>query len=660
MRFPTTQEQRQHHSSQVDLNFTLDLGQRFRSVGGHLVSTGRLTADDLIGRTVAAAFGTEVPAPVLQAALEGEAATFQQSIPGGELNPYQICLFPLRDPTGSLFGLAGCAIRQTVEAIPDAALRLTALSATVDAVLITDAAGRMLWANPAFSCLTGFALEDLMGKPSELLLTGAESPRFDRRLVATLRRGRAFVGRISTRQRNGTPLVGAISITPIRQGAGEVTHYVALIRDVTQHRKREEKIAFLASHDSLTGLINRATFHARLERAVMRGRQGQQSALVILDLDHFKLVNDTVGHLAGDHLLINIARLMSETIGPGWEVARLGGDEFGLLLEGLSVAQARELGERIRSAIDGYRYHWGTHVFAPTASIGVARIDGSLAPDTVFALADSALYTAKRTGKNRVAVRTSINGKDANLATANVLAQVKDAIAAGRFEIHYQPVTRLVTGQTKYVEALVRMRGEAGEVIPPGYFIPIAEQFGLMPEIDRYVIRHAIERLGQTPGLRVFINLSGLTLADPSLGDYIRQVITENGASPEKLCFEVTESAALHDMGQVRDLICELKQLGCRFAIDDFGAGFASFTYLRALPVDYIKLDGSFTQDLDSNTTNRSLAKAVIDVAHALGKQVIAEQIERRSDADVLHELGVEYGQGYLWGRPTPLPQSNR
>jgi len=534
-------------------------------------------------------------------------------------------------------------------------LQSTALSATANAVVITDRDGLIEWVNPAFTLLTGYSPEEVYGHKPNILKSGHHPAGFYRRLWETILAGDVWQGHMYNRRKDGSTYIEEMTITPVCDTAGTITHFVAIKQDITERRRQAERIEYLATHDFLTGLSNRSGLSDRLQKAVQWGQHGRQSALILLDLDNFKLVNDTVGHPAGDQLLISIARLMADVTSSMGEVARLGGDEFGILLEDVTLEVAHDVAERVRSAIDSYRFHWGDHVFALTASIGITIIDGTISADEAMALSDAALYESKHYGKNRISVRNGAGEKDENLAAARWMARIKDAIAANRFEVHYQTVNRMATGEPWHAEALVRMRDEKDQLVPPAQFIPIAERYGFMPDIDRFVIREAAKTLAQRPGMRLFINLSGITLSDQGLSDYIRSVLEQTGVNPGDLCFEVTETSALLDIANAQKRMREVKDLGCRFALDDFGSGFASFAYLRALPIDYVKLDGSFTRNLDSDVTNRALAKAVVEIAHVLGKEIIAEQVERACDASLLQEMGVEYGQGYLWSRPAAI-----
>lgn len=533
-------------------------------------------------------------------------------------------------------------------------LQATALTTAANAVVITNRDGVIEWVNPAFTVLTGYTPEEVRGKRPSILRSDSHTDLFYQQMWQTILAGEVWHGYVRNRHRDGSSYVEEMTITPVHDASGVITHFVAVKQDITERRRQEERIAYLATHDFLTGLSNRIGLNDRLEQAVKRAQRGSAAALLLLDLDNFKVVNDTVGHPAGDQLLIEIGRMMSERVRQVDSVARLGGDEFAILLEDLTPSQVYEIAELLRAALDSFRFSWGEHVFKVTASMGIAMIDRSLSAGEVVALADAALYEAKHGGKNRVALRSAADDGDQNLAASRLVARIKESIAAERYEIHYQPVASLETGEVQHVEALVRIRDEQGELIEPEQFIAKAERLGLMPAIDRYVIRQAIGYLSRKPQVQVSINLSGLTLGESDLVDYIRQILRETGVEPSRVCFEVAEQTALLDVANTEAWIRQMKALGCRIALDDFGSRFGSRSYLQALPVDYIKLDGSFTRDLDASTANRALTKAMIDLARLVGTEIIAEQVETESDARVLRALGVEYGQGYLWGRPVP------
>ncbi len=533
-------------------------------------------------------------------------------------------------------------------------LQTAALEATANAVVITDRDGRVEWVNAAFTDLTGFRLEDVDGQTPRVLKSGIQSDFYYEKMWETILGGHVWRGELYNRRKDGTVYVEEQTITPVTGVDGTIRHFVAVKQDVTQRKRTEERIRYLALHDSLTDLGNRRSVEESLERVVARARRGTPGTLLLLDLDHFKVVNDTLGHAAGDSVLIELARLLGTLRRPGDEIARLGGDEFVLVLEGIPAEAGRMVAERLRRAVHEHRFEVGGRRFDLGVSIGVVPIDGRLNAAALLALADSALYSAKERGRNRV-VLVDASVTPTPLSEASVWAsRVKDALRDRRFVLAYQPILRLETGRTAHYEALLRLRDDDGAIVGPGSFLPAAEQFGLLPQVDTWVVDEVLSLLKVRTDLEVFVNLSGASLGEESHLLAIEERIRESGIGRGRLAFEVTETTAVRDMIAAREWMRRLRDLGCRFALDDFGIGFSSFSYLQSLPADYVKIDGSFIRDLDTNLANQALVKAIDTVAHTLGKETIAEQVENLGSVAVLRALGVEFGQGYALGEPKP------
>ncbi|MBK9375168.1 MAG: EAL domain-containing protein [Holophagales bacterium] len=539
-------------------------------------------------------------------------------------------------------------------------LQTAALEATANAVVITDREGRVEWVNRAFTDLTGFKLEDVRGETPRVLKSGVQSDFYYEKMWETILGGHVWRGELYNKRKDGTVYVEEQTITPVTGTDGTIGHFVAVKQDVTQRRKTEERIRYLALHDPLTDLGNRRSVEESLERVVARARRGTPGSLVLLDLDHFKVVNDTLGHAAGDTVLVELARLLGTLRRPGDEIARLGGDEFVLVLEGIPGEAGRMVAERLRRAIHEHRFEVGGSRFDLGVSVGVVPIDGRLNAAALLALADSALYSAKERGRNRV-VLVDASISPTPLSEASVWAsRVKDALRDQRFVLAYQPIFRLATGRTAHYEALLRLRDDAGELVGPGAFLPAAEQFGLLPQLDMWVVDQVLELLKARGDVEVFVNLSGASLGEEGHLLSIEERIRESGIGPGRLAFEVTETTAVRDMMAAREWMRRLRDLGCRFALDDFGIGFSSFSYLQSLPADYVKIDGSFIRDLDTNLANQALVKAIDTVAHTLGKETIAEQVENLGSVAILRELGVEFAQGFALGGPKPdLPPAD-
>ncbi len=534
-------------------------------------------------------------------------------------------------------------------------LQRAALEAAANAVLITDREGRIEWVNPAFTELTGWQRDEVIGKTPRILKSDRQAPYYYEKLWETIVAGNVWRGELHNSRKDGSVYVEEQTITPVRSADGEIGHFISIKQDVTIRRQNEEKIRHLALHDPLTDLSNRHAFEESLARTVSRARRGSPSTLLFLDLDNFKIVNDALGHPAGDRVLIELARLIVTLVRPGDEVARFGGDEFAVLLEGVPLDGARITAERLRQAVDEHRFYVGDRAFDLGVSVGVVPVDGTADASSLMAVADTALYSAKEKGRNRVmVVETAASGVSPLSEASRWASRIKEALREDRFVLHYQPIFHFKSGRAAHFEALLRLREGPDDLIAPGVFLPAAERFGLMPTIDGWVVDHVIEVLMKRPDLEVFVNLSGTSLGDDSLLSHIEERVTSTGLPAGRLAFEITETAAVRDIVVAREWMRRLKDRGCRFALDDFGIGFSSFSYLQSLPADYVKIDGSFIRGVETEPAARALVRAIDTVAHTLGKETIAECVESLDSVRTLVELGVEYGQGYALGMPGP------
>ncbi|HWI52809.1 MAG TPA: EAL domain-containing protein [Symbiobacteriaceae bacterium] len=524
-------------------------------------------------------------------------------------------------------------------------VQTAALEAAANAILIADGAGRVLWVNRAWMEMTGYTAGETAGWVADwpALLSG----------------GPTHTSR-EARRKDGSVFYMDQTVTPVRNAEGSMTHVISIAQDVTERRQQEEHLRFLALHDPMTGLPNRRALQEGLEKLVARSSPERRGAMIVLDLDHFKVVNDTLGDTGGDDLLIALTRLLQTSLRAGDLLTRFGGDQFAVLVGGISAEAARNRAESLRQAVSDFRFQRGGHSVSLSASVGVAMVDGALDPSGVKALAHAALLAAKEAGKNQVALYQSERDKPTDLAEENRLAAgIKEGLRENRFRLHFQPVVHLEEGHVDHYEVLIRLEQPDGSLLLPGAFLGAAERFRLMPAIDRWVLEQALAVLRERPRLRLFVNLSGQSLSDESLLAYTEARLRESRDLVGRLSFEITETAAVRDIERVRLWMGRLKGLGCRFALDDFGIGFSSFTYLRSLPVDFVKIDGSFIRNLDTDPTNRSLVEAMYTAAHTLGKVVVAEWVENEAIAEVLREVGIEYGQGYRWGKPGPLPPTD-
>lgn len=431
---------------------------------------------------------------------------------------------------------------------------------------------------------------------------------------------------------------------------------LAIVRDITERKMAQEQLMHLANYDSLTGIPNRYYFEENLKRCVARAKRSEKSALLFIDIDNFKIINDSKGHSAGDEALIGLVNILKRNLRQSDLLARLGGDEFAVLLEGISEDNAALVADKLRKAVESTDIYLTTYQFhvSISVSIGVVNINGTINSTKLLSLADNALHLAKENGRNRILVVNHDEGFIERLAEVNKIVDlVKKSLKEDRFKLLYQPVVLISTGETTHYEALLRMPGDDGSQILPGVFIPVAEKFGLMPQIDRWVVENAINTLRQRSDLKLFVNLSGVSLNEESLLELIEDKIKENKIEPSRLGFEITETAAVKDLMLAERWITRIKKMGCQFALDDFGIGLSSLSYLRMLPVDYLKIDGSFVRNLDKDTYNVAMVQAIRALAHSLGKKTIAEYVENDRVLKILHELEVDCGQGYFLGTPS-------
>lgn len=537
------------------------------------------------------------------------------------------------------------------------ALQSVALNSASEAIALVDSSGVFRWVNPAFTTLTGYGPEDVVGNTPRILKSGKQGPEFYRQMWATLTAGKVWTGEIYNRRRDGTLYLEEQTITPVLGADGAITHFVAIKTDITARRRSEEQARFLALHDVLTGLPNRLLLAENLTRVVHQCRRGRHAALLVVDIDNFKVVNDSLGHAAGDQLLTQTTAVIANVLRPGDFVGRFGGDEFAVIIEDTGYADAAAAAERLRAAFDEFRFAYAGHRLHVSVSIGVTAILGDTDAADLVVQADSALFAAKEQGRNRVvAYRKDLAWATGLFESSRWATRVRDALRDGGLELVYQPVVNLESGAADHHEALLRLRQADGRLVGAHQFLPAAERFGLMPLIDRWVVQRATETIARQD-VSVFVNLASVSLNDEGLLEFVERRVRDLGIRPGRLAFEITETTAITDVMTTQRWIRRVKDLGCLFALDDFGVGFSSLAYLRALPVDYVKIDRSFVYDLHVDAVNRALVHAIRTVATTLGKGVIAEGVEHDGQLAALRELGVEHGQGFHWGQPTATPR---
>jgi diguanylate cyclase (GGDEF)-like protein/PAS domain S-box-containing protein len=541
-----------------------------------------------------------------------------------------------------------------------------------DGVITTDVRGNVEYMNPAAEHITGWRTEELRGQPLDSTLRVVdENPLFERKdgydPATPPKEGFAEKKlQASLMRRDGLRIAIDESVSPIRDQNGTVVGEIRVFHDVSEARSLASKLSWQVSHDLLTGLINRHEFERRVEQALASARERELNhAVLYLDLDQFKIVNDTCGHAAGDELLRQFGARLVSKVRDHDTVARLGGDEFGILLEGCQVEQARHIADGLLQAIKEFRFAWEGRPFDVGASIGLATLGpGNANLAEILSAADMACYAAKELGRNRVHVYEE---NDTILvrryAEMQWVSRITSALQENRFQLYWQMILPLAASadHARHYELLLRMTDEHGNIVPPGAFLSAAERYNLITTLDRWVVRNAFAHLAETrrrrepwPGMCA-INLSGTTLNDEQFLAFVHEQLSHYEIPPHVICFEVTESAAIANLAQATDFISGLKERGCRFALDDFGSGLSSFVYLKQLPVDYLKIYGGFIENLTNDTIDRAMVAAINDVAHIMGIKTIAEWVKNSTTLQQLRAMGLDYAQGCGIDEPRPL-----
>jgi diguanylate cyclase (GGDEF)-like protein/PAS domain S-box-containing protein len=576
------------------------------------------------------------------------------------------------DAHGRLLRLVGVELDITERKLYEEALFREKESAQItlqsigDGVVTTNADSSIDYINPVAEELTGWRLEDAMGRPVEEVFRAFHEETcepLENPLTVAIRRVRPIksVRPVLLIRRDGNELYVESTAAPIRDGAGHVAGGVLVFHDVSESRELNRRLSYHASHDLLTGLVNRREFEARMERALKSAKAREASyALCYLDIDQFKIVNDSCGHSAGDALLGQVGALLKSKVRWRDTLSRLGGDEFGILLESCSLDEAMHTAEQLREAVRTFRFTWEDRVFRLGASVGVVPITAENEDvASILSAADSACQAAKEAGRNRV---HSFAENDIELMRRRRemqwAARINAALEEGRFELFrmaIQPLQRPDPGQ--HYELLLRMRDEGGRIVSPDNFIAAAERYGIAPAIDRWVIENALRWLVSEADERETLKLCSINLSGQSLGDdkflpFVIDQFHRSGLDASKICFEITETAAVASFSQANRFIQSLKELGCKFALDDFGTGLSSFGYLKHFPVDYLKIDGSFVREILRDPIDREMVRSINEIGHLTGKQTIAEFAENAEIIQMLTSLGVDYAQGYGIAQP--------
>jgi diguanylate cyclase (GGDEF)-like protein/PAS domain S-box-containing protein len=564
----------------------------------------------------------------------------------------------LTDGDGNPLKMIGICEDVTAEKrAEEAAAKLASIvQGSDDAIVATSPDGMIESWNPAAERLYGYAAAEAIGNSFRILVP---PERFDaaesymRRVVAGER-----IEPFETRRvrKDGSLIDVSISMSPVRDANGEMIAISTIARDVTERKRFESQLKQLANYDPLTGLLNRRRFEEELDERVARAKfHGSGGAVLVLDLDNFKYVNDTYGHGAGDDLVRTIAQLLRVRMREGDLLARLGGDEFAVLVPEATPADVRRFADELIAAVRGHTMPIDGRAIQATTSIGAALFDdASQSGEELLADADRAMYEAKDAGRDRACIHTPVSGPQSRRrARLSWEHRIRDALESDLFVLHAQPILNLRTNEIDQHELLLRMRsGE--EIVPPGSFLGVAERLGLIHAIDRWVVAEAIELLEKAPEVKLEVNLSGRSMDDGQLLQLIQSDLARRAVDPTRLTFEITETAAIASMDRAQRFATALRELGCRFALDDFGAGFGSFYYLKHMPTDYLKIDGDFIRTPRSRTDDL-VVESIVRIARGLGQRTIAEMVEDGGTLEVMRDHGVDYAQGFYIGRPVPV-----
>lgn len=552
----------------------------------------------------------------------------------------------------------------------------TTLRSIGDAVITTDAEGRVDYANAIAEELTGWTLAEAHGRPLVevfSLLNEATRDALEHPVLRCIREGQVIkpVEQAVLVNRKGQEIAIQDSAAPIRDRSGKVIGAVMVFHDVSKERRLQRALTYQATHDALTGLINRREFERRVQEALLQARSGTDvtHVMLYLDLDQFKVVNDTCGHQAGDLLLKQITGLLQTRVRVTDTIARLGGDEFGILLLDCSMDWAAKLAENLRQAIRDFRFVWQDGAMNVGVSVGIVEINrDSESIASILSASDVACYAAKDSGRNRVHMYEHGTAPERHREMQWV-SRLTRACEENRLELYYQPIVAIGRNPDKrgHYELLLRMRGENGALVSPAEFIPAAERYNLMPAIDRWVVRHALGALAHyrsdgppDGGYTLSINLSGTSLNDDRFLEFMINELQSYDLSPGSVCFEITETAAIANLANVVHFMKELRERGCLFSLDDFGSGLSSFLYLKNLPVDYLKIDGQFIQNVTTDHVDRAMVEAIAQIGRAMGLKTVAERVESAEVLACLGEIGIDYAQGWFLAPPESVESLNR
>ncbi len=539
------------------------------------------------------------------------------------------------------------------------------LASIGDAVITTDCFGKLTYLNPTAELFTGWHNSEATGAPlndifhiadvvSQEPINNSVDNTFNKQEEHVKNRECLLI------RKDEQQYVINYSVAPIHNEKENVIGAVLTFRDVTEQRKLTQKLEYQAAHDPLTGLLNRDEFETRLTKVLASLQEGQAHALLYLDLDQFKVVNDTCGHSAGDELLRQVTALLNSKLRTRDTLARLGGDEFGIILEHCPQKEAIRIAHTLREIVQDFRYQWQNKIFTIGASIGLFPINQcNESLSKAMSAADSACYAAKESGRNRVHVYQADDSLlQKRSGEMQWLPRIQLAMAENRLCLYFQPILPIsnIKGLEEHGEILLRLRDEQGQLILPGAFLPSAERYDQMLMIDRWVVKQSLKLLRtanhQQAKVTYAINLSAQALGDENFLDFVVDIIKTYKQDPSGLCFEITENVALADLKHVANFISSLKELGCRFSMDDFGSGLSSFSYLKDIPLDYLKIDGRLVKDMITDPVDHAMVEAIHNIGHVMELKTIAEWVENAKTMRLLEKMGVDYVQGFWLAKP--------
>ena len=540
----------------------------------------------------------------------------------------------------------------------------SAVNQSSSTVIITDIDGIIEYVNPQFEKLTGYSADEMLGNNVKLLNAKDNDKSLFSDLIHQISEDNVWLGELHCKRKDGEFYWCRLSISGIRDEDNEISHYISIQEDVTAEYNLSKQLDYQAKHDSLTGLVNRNEFERRLKRLLSSMQENSLHALCYLDLDQFKVVNDTCGHVAGDELLRQITHLLKDKVRIRDTLARIGGDEFIVLMEHCSLSNANRVAKQIKDTISEFRFIWDNKPFNVGASIGLVQITQENNDfNEILKYADTACYMAKNLGRNRIQVYTPDDENMGKLhGEMQWVEKINKALVEQRLVLHAQPITGITPKYKKHIfyEVLIRMKDEDGKLIMPNLFLPAAERYNISEKIDNWVITSVLEIITDAQDKlnddwMFFINLSGHSIANDDFQTEIILKIKESNINPKLICFEITETAAIGNLTSAVSFISNLKKLGCSIALDDFGSGVSSFGYLKNLNVDYLKIDGQFVRDMLTDEIDFAMVKSIHDLGKVMGKLTIAEHVNNDKITPKLKKIGVNYAQGYALAKPKSL-----